>query len=487
METISESMKSRRHFLKLLSACAASFRLWPGIGPHINHAHAQAVPQGKPNVLMFVLDDMNDWIGCLGSHPDVKTPNIDRLAQRGVLFTNAQCSSPMCSPSRASFFTGIRPSTSGIYNNSQHFRRIMPDVVTLPQHFIAHGYRSMGCGKLYHFIKTDPRSWHEFFPSKSMERPFDPVPPNAPLSGLPDVNQFDWGPIDIVDEELGDGKLARWAADALRRRYDRPFFLGVGLLRPHIPLYVPRKYFDMYPPESITLPTVKVNDLDDVPPTGVSWAKSERHQLIVEHDQWRKAVAGYLASISFVDAQVGLVLDALDESPYVSNTVVVLWGDNGWHLGEKLHWTKLTLWEESCRVPLIIALPGLTPPGSKCAKPVSTMDVYPTLNELCDLTPKPELECRSILELLQNPQSDIWDGPPALSTYMPGNHSLRDERYRYIRYSDGTEELYDLKADPMEWNNLLAGGGTGPAGVRDRLAAFLPKFNAPQAPLVHRF
>lgn len=480
---MSQSMKSRRDFLKLMSGCAASLPFWPSsIGRHLAHASTRAtLQQDKPNVLLFILDDMNDWIGCLGGNPDVKTPNIDRLAQRGVLFTNAQCAAPICNPSRVSFFTGIRPSTSGIYGNAQEMRTVMPDVVTMPQYFAENGYRVIGGGKLFHGSVPDPRSWQEYFPSKIWQVYNDPRPPDTPLNGFPGTKLFDWGPIDILDEELGDGQVARWGAEVLKRSHDRPFFLGVGLRKPHIPLYAPQKYFDMYPPESITLPVVNPNDLEDVPPIGVNWAHPERHQMIVEHDQWRKAVAGYLANVSFADAQVGWVLDALDESPYADNTIVILWGDNGWHLGEKLHWAKTTLWEEAARVPLIMAAPGLTPPGSKCARAVRSMDVYPTLNALCGLTPIPGLECRSILPLLENPQRDDWDGPPALTTYKQGNHSLRDERYRYIRYRDGTEELYDHYSDPLEWTNLLA-NGPGPAGVRDRLAAFLPEFDAPEAP-----
>ncbi|HOI96656.1 MAG TPA: sulfatase [Syntrophobacter fumaroxidans] len=474
-------MINRRNFLKLVSGCAATLPLWPGVSRRFAHGDTLGATQDRPNVLLIILDDMNNWIGCFGGHPDVKTPNMDRLARRGVIFTNAQCAAPLCNPSRVSFFTGIRPSTSGVYKNEMPYRGVMPDVVTLPEHFMTHGYTAAGGGKLLHHDKvTDPVCWDESFLRTVGITRINPFPQSVPVCGIPDFQGIDWGPMPVDDTEIHDGKVARWGGSVLRRTHDKPFLLGVGFFMPHLPYYVPNKYLDMYPPESITLPPLKEDDLEDVPPQGAKWAVPHRIRKIREYGQWRNAVAGYLAGISFVDAQVGYVLDALDESPYLNNTVVVLWGDNGFHLGEKLHFGKSTLWEESARVPLIMAAPGITTPGGICTKPVSVMDVYPTLNELCGLTPKPELECRSILELLQNPQSSAWNGVPVLTTYGQGNHSLRDERYRYIRYSDGTEELYDHQADPHGWTNLA--NDSGHAAIKENLKRYLPRFDAPSAP-----
>ena len=428
----------------------------------------------KPNVLFIAIDDLNDWVGCLGGHPDVKTPNIDRLAKRGVLFTHAYCSAPACNPSRASLLTGILPSTSGVYHNNQPWRPVMPKAVTLPQHFMAHGYRVVGGGKIFHGGYPDPASWHEY-----VKQGPDPMPPNRPLNGIPKTAHFDWGPIDVSDDEMDDSKIAKWATKYLSQEHNRPFFLGVGLFRPHLPWYVPRKYFDMYPPEKVTLPNVNENDLDDVPPIGRQMARPEGdHRKVIETNNWRKAVSAYLACISFTDTNVGRVLDALDRSAHANNTIVVLWGDHGWHLGEKLHWRKFALWEEATHAPLIFAAPGIARMEAKCTRTVSFIDAYPTLIELCGLSPRTELEGVSLLPLLKNPSAP-WDRP-ALTTHGRNNHSVRSERWRYIRYSDGTEELYDHESDPLEWTNLAE--KPEHAQLKEKLAHWLPKVSADDAP-----
>jgi arylsulfatase A-like enzyme len=267
-----------------------------------------------PNVLFISIDDLNDWIGCLGGHPDVRTPNLDRLAGRGVLFTNAHCAAPLCNASRASLLTGRRPSTTGVYTNDQPMRRseALRDAVTLPQQFMAAGYRVMGGGKIFHDPFPDPQSWHEYFPSPQRPRPPDPVPPQRPVNGIPNAAHFDWGPLSEKDSAMGDYKVSSWAAGELKLFQPKPFFLACGIFRPHLPWYVPQSYFDFYPSEKLTLPTVKDDDLDDVPPAGRKFAKPEGdHRKVLEHGQWRKAVQGYLASITFADACVGRVLDAL--------------------------------------------------------------------------------------------------------------------------------------------------------------------------------
>ncbi|MBN1342530.1 MAG: sulfatase, partial [Phycisphaerae bacterium] len=299
------------------------------------------------NVLFIAIDDLNDWTGALGGHPDVKTPNMDRLAARGVLFTSAHCAAPACNPSRAALMTGIRPSTSGVYHNPNPWRQspVLQNAVTIPQHFMAGGYRAIGSGKIYHGGFPDPPSWQEYWPSQTQNKPADPVPDNRPLNGIPRTAHFDWGPVDVRDEKMGDSQVADWVIGQMNKPQDKPLFLACGFFRPHLPWYVPKKYFDMYPPEKITLPNVKDDDLDDVPPMGRAMAKPEGdHKKVIEHKQWRKAVQGYLASISFVDTCVGRVIDALEKSPIKDNTVIVLWSDHGWHLGEKLHWRKFALW-----------------------------------------------------------------------------------------------------------------------------------------------
>ncbi len=433
----------------------------------------------KPNVLFIAIDDLNDWIGCLGGHPDVKTPNLDRLAQRGTLFTNAHCSAPLCNASRASLMTGLLPSSTGVYSNRQPFRRVRPDAVTLPMHFMEHGYRAVGGGKIYHGGFPDPPSWQEYFPSQKQNKPPDPAPENPPLNGIPNTGHFDWGPIDVADGDMGDWQVADWAIGELGKKHDKPFFHAVGIFRPHLPWYVPRKYFEMYPPEEVTLPNINENDLDDIPPMGVQIAKPDRdHKKVMETNNWRKAVSAYLACVSFADACVGRVIDALDRSPYADNTIIVLWSDHGWHLGEKLHWRKFALWEEATHNVMMVVAPGVTRPGVRCARPVTLLDIYPTLVELCGLRPKEGLEGQSLVPLLKD--SNISWERPALTTYKRGNHSVRTERWRYIRYNDGTEELYDHDNDELEWNNLAKGPKY--ADVKAELARWLPKVNAPDGP-----
>ncbi|MFO8011987.1 MAG: sulfatase-like hydrolase/transferase [Phycisphaerae bacterium] len=431
----------------------------------------------RPNVLFIAVDDLNDWIGCLGGHPQTRSPNIDRLARRGVLFRNAQCAAPACNPSRAALLTGVRPSTSGVYHNPQPWRPVMPDVVTLPQHFMAHGYRVTGSGKIFHGRYADPPSWQEYWPSKTRTRPGDPMPKGRPLNGIPNTAHFDWGPVEARDEEMGDWQVADWAREQLASPQADPFFLAVGIFRPHLPWYVPPKYFEMFPPEKVVLPKVKKTDLEDVPELGRRMARPQGdHKKVVETDNWARAVSGYLASIAFADACVGRVLDALDASPYADNTIIVLWGDHGWHLGEKLHWRKFALWEEAAHAPLMMAGPGIARGG--CTRPVSFMDIYPTLADLCGLGPNERLEGNSLRPLLRDPKAE-WERP-ALTTHGRNNHSLRSERWRYIRYADGSEELYDHARDEMEWTNLA--GDPACDAIKKRLARYLPEVNVPDAP-----
>ncbi|MHC4147761.1 MAG: sulfatase, partial [Planctomycetota bacterium] len=300
-------------------------------------------------------------------------------------------------------------------------------------------------------------------------------------NGIPKTAHFDWGPVDVPDRQMGDRQVAKWAIGQLQKKHDKPFFIACGFFRPHLPWYVPTKYFDMYPPDKITLPNVNENDLDDVPELGKRMAKPQGdHAKVIKHKQWRKAVQGYLASITFVDTCVGRVIKALDRSAYTDNTIVILWSDHGWHLGEKLHWRKFSLWEEATHNVLMAVAPGITQSGKRCSRPVTMLDIYPTLIELCGLTPKDELEGRSLVPLLKNPKAE-WDRP-ALTTHGRNNHSLRGERYRYIRYSDGTEELYDHEKDALEWINLA--DDPKYAVVKKQFAKWLPKKNVPDVPRV---
>ena len=459
---------SRRGFLK--GACASA-----GVTPFLGLL--QCASQQRWNVLFIAIDDLNDWVGCLGGHPNARTPNLDRLATTGTLFTNAHCPAPACNPSRAALLTGVRPSTSGVYYNSQPFRSspALEDAVTLPRHFADHGYKVIGGGKIFHEAFPDPISWEEYWPSMETTRPEDPNPPTRPLNGLPWTYHFDWGPLDARDEEMGDWQVADWAIGKLQEQHDRPFFLGCGFFRPHLPWYVPRKYFDLHPLEGIALPEVKEDDLDDVPAAGRKLVRKSDHDNVLAHKQWRKAVQAYLASGTFVDTCVGRVLASLEKSPHRSNTAIVLWSDHGWHLGEKLHWRKFALWEHATHNPLIIVAPGLTSPGSRCDAAVSLLDLYPTLIDLCGLTSREGIEGTSLVPLLRDPGLE-WRRP-ALTTYGRNNHSLRSRRWRYTRYADGSEELYDHETDHLEWINLAS--DPGHVAIKEELRKWLPSSNAP--------
>lgn len=426
----------------------------------------------RPNVLFIAVDDLNDWIGVLEGNPQVKTPNYDRLARRGTLFTRAYCAAPSCNPSRVAVLTGIRPSTSGVYVNEQPFRTLLPETVTLPQYFTSHGYQVAGGGKVFHGNDTNPPCWAEYF-----KRPKDPPardPRPKSLSSMP--AEWSWGPTAGGDEAMSDYQVVSWASGWLAQPHEKPFFLAVGLSRPHMPLHVPQKYFDAHPLDGIELPLVKQHDLDDVPPLG-RWLPEHRqyHQKIVAAGQWQHVVQAYLAAIEFSDAMLGHLLDALDRNPQKDNTVVVLWSDHGWHLGQKDHWSKFALWEQATRSPLMVVAPGVTKPEQRSAAPVSLLDLYPTLVELCDLPRPAQLEGQSLVPQLRDANATRIE--PAVMTFGPNNHAVRDPKWRYIRYADGAEELYDEALDPREWTNLAA--DPTHSAVKQRLAQWLPKVNKP--------
>jgi arylsulfatase A-like enzyme len=431
---------------------------------------AQTQPK-RPNVLFIAVDDLNDWIGAMGGHPQTKTPNLDRLAKKGVMFTRAYCPAPSCNPSRAALLSGKRPATSGVYVNDQPWRPVMPDVVTLPAYFLRHGYAVWGGGKIFHGGFPDDKAFSDYFKGKAK------FPKQLPPNGI--GGNMMWGPLDAGDEVMPDTQLTDWAIQKLKQKHDKPFFLAVGYVKPHLAWHAPKKYFDMHPLDKVQLPTVNPKDLDDIPPAGIKMAKpGGDHKQIVDKGVWKEAVQAYLSSISFLDAQVGRLIEAFESSEYANNTIIIFWSDHGWHLGEKEHWRKFALWERATRVPLFMVAPGLTKANQQCQRTVNLMDMYPTLIELCGLPKKSDIEANSLVPLLKNPQSK-WDHPSVM-TWGRNNHAVRDERWRYIRYADGTEELYDHDRDPHEWTNLAKDAKFDT--VKKGLAVHLPKVNAPDAP-----
>lgn len=433
----------------------------------------------RPNVLFIAVDDLNDWVGTLQGHPQVHTPNIDALAARGVIFTNAHTAAPACNPSRVAVMTGLLPTTTGLYSNSKPWLPALEDKVTLPQYFMANGYTALGAGKVFDNRFPDPRSWDEYYPSQKKNRPGDPMPAVRPANGIPKTRLFDWGPIDVDDAAMGDAKVAQWVIGQLEQQHNKPFFLASGFYRPHLPWHVPQAYFDHYPLDSIQLPEVPLEDLDDIPQSGIAMANPEGdHKKVIEYGQWRHAVQAYLASIEFADVQIGRVIDALDKSRYRGNTIIVLWSDHGWHLGEKSHWRKFALWERATRVSFLIVAPGIAEQGGRSPRSVNLVDIYPTLLDLAGLPSRDRLDGVSLRPLLEHPQKQ-W-GKASLTTHGRGNYAVRDDVWRYIRYADGSEELYNHETDDLEWHNLADDDRFD--AVKKRLSDVIPDTPAPELP-----
>jgi arylsulfatase A-like enzyme len=452
-----------------------------------------------PDVLFISVDDMNDWITPLGGRDNMHTPNLDRLSSMGMLFENAHCTAPACCPSRTSVMTGVRPSTSGVYSNNSLWREspVLRSALTIPEFFRTKGYTVKGGGKIFHALtwiqtaygvdQNDSTIWDDYYPSMSRSLPDDVWPEtysidpkgtvtweNVAGNGTPGRPSyfFDFGPMG-TDEEMGDFKVVDWAINELNAPRDKPLFLAVGIFRPHIPWFVPEKYFSLYDPAERSLPEFMENDLDDVSSVGISWIRRSWHRWMLENNQWANAVQAYEASISFSDAMIGRLLDGLEKSGRADNTIIILWSDHGMHIGEKQQWEKFTLWEESTRVPLIVIAPGVTKPGSRSSEAVSLLDIFPTLVDLAGGEPFSQLEGVSLTPLLDDPTSLREE--PAITTYHQNNHSVRTERWRYIRYNNGDEELYDHQTDPDEYYNLAYDNQY--RDVIDSLAKWLPEVN----------
>jgi len=428
-----------------------------------------ANPPTRPNVLFIAVDDLRDWVGYFGHNPQAKTPNYDRLSRMGTSFTRAYCASPVCNPSRTALMSGMRASTTGVYENNVDFRPIVPPAKMLTTAFREAGYFVHGSGKIYHESYRRREEWDDYL---EKERG-DPRPAAGQSDG---VGGIKFAPLDCRDDQLSDWGIADYGIASLQRKHDKPFFLAVGFHKPHMPWNVPRKWFDLFPLESIKLPPYLENDLDDLPPAAVRMAHPETdHVPMQKSGRWKEAIQAYLATIAYCDMNLGRLLDALEKSAYRDNTIICLWGDHGWHLGEKHHWRKFALWEEATKAPFMWVVPGVTKPNTICERTVDFMSIFPTLTDLCGIPTPAHNEGVSIRRLLADPKAP-WD-LPARTTYRFNNHTVRTEGWRYIRYANGDEELYDEAKDPNEWTNLAAKPEF--AARKAELAKFLPKTNAP--------
>ena len=426
---------------------------------------------------MISIDDLNDWTGFLGGHPQALTPHMDRLAKQGRVFANAHCAIPVCSSSRVSVMSGVAATTHGSYELGPAYEELpaLKDVSTIQRHFKDDGYYTMVGGKVLHhgFRGRLASDVDRSLGREKGARPKEMM--NLPAGWS---RAWDWGAYPENDAEMADFQLAENAAKALRENFDKPFFMSVGFFRPHVPLYVPPKWFDLYDAERLGLPDNPISDLEDLPKNFLSindYAVAPKHVEVLEHRKQRGMTQAYLASISFVDHCVGVVLDALDSGPHADNTVVVLWSDHGFHLGEKQHWAKRTLWEESTRVPLLIAGPGIKP-GEACPEPASLIDIFPTLVEFCQASENPHLEGVSLVPQLEDPATPR-DQPAITSAYY-GNHSIRTRDWRLIAYEDGAKELYDHRVDQDEFHNLA--GDPAHQGIIEELSQWVPQKGAPE-------
>ncbi|MCZ6835100.1 MAG: sulfatase [Planctomycetota bacterium] len=420
---------------------------------------------------------MNDWTGFLGGHPQAMTPNMDSLARRGVNFTNAHCVVPACSPSRLALMYGVEPFNSGLYPFYKSIQILEPELAqftSLPMLYKKNGYQTFGAGKVHHKSEFPEEEWTESFVSKKKKLVFNAKAGyrqgrSRKLAFCPTKNPL---------KDHHDYQVASFGVDVLSREHDDPFFLAVGIVKPHLPFVCPEPYFDLYD-EPIQPPAIKADDLADVPWAGRAMSMNYiRHERDFRQDEaWEIVRRAYLACNSWVDYNVGRILEALAQSPYADNTIVVLWSDHGFHLGEKRSFKKFTLWEEATRVPFIIwdTRDGSAPLGRECKEAVSLINVYRTLADLSGLETPEYVDGVSLRPQLADPSIEIDE--PAIITWGRGNYAIRDEDWRYIRYFDGSEELYSHQDDPNEWNNLAE--MSEHEATKRYLASFLPEHEAP--------
>ncbi len=446
---------------------------------------ATSAETAKPNVLYIIMDDMNDWANYLGGNVQAKTPNLDRLAARGVSFTNAYTAVPLCNPSRTAMMTGMQPFKTGVYNNMQPISNspVANNSLMMPQHFRNNGYVTMAAGKIFH-TKPSPevmgKMWDDM---RNLDGGYGPFPKN---STLPPELQERWQNIEEwigPDTDFPDVRNSQKVIEFISAKHDKPFFAAMGFYRPHTPWTAPKRYFDRYDLGEIKRPEILENDLEDVPEYAIERfigprQREKQRSLSKNANYWEQMIRAYLACVSFADDRIGMILDALDRSPYADNTWIVLVGDNGFHHGEKERWGKSALWREACHVPLIIVPPkaDIRIAKGKRGATVSSIDIYPTLIEACKLpSVENQLAGNSLMPLLKNASAQ-WN-KSCISTFLPGNFVVHSCKWNFIQYADGSRELYDVVNDEKEFSNLAKSQEY--KYLTDSLSAFLPKSWSP--------
>ncbi len=410
----------------------------------------------RTNVLFLVVDDLNDYVPLLRKYPGLKTPNLDKFAKTSINFTRSYCAAPVCNPSRVAFLSGLAPNRTGVYDNENNIQdsKQIDGSRLLPEHFQANGYITITRGKVFHTMPKAER-YHAMWNDEGGKGDYGPYPTesNVPKS-IRRPRNFNYQEWQGPDSDHPDNVTVDFAIDRLAKNYDKPFFMACGLYKPHNPWTAPQRFFDMYPLEDMQLPKVLESEWDDLPAIAKRWAANPvDYKALKQSGQWKALVRSYLACISFMDWNLGRIFEALDKSRYGNNTIVCLVADNGFHLGEKQHFAKYALWEQTTHILTMWRVPRLTDKGGVCDRTVNLLDIYPTLTELCGLNKPPQkLDGRSLVTLLKNPAA-AWPYP-SVSIYRRGNASVRTPEYRYIRYADGEEELYDEEKDPNEWKNL---------------------------------
>lgn len=437
-----------------------------------------------PNFLFIAVDDLNDWVSPLGGHPDTITPNLETLAKRGTNFSKAYCPSPACSPSRNAILYGMEPYHTGLYafyNDIKIHKQLKETYISLPRLLKENGYKTFGAGKIHHGFFQPDWEWDDYLQENPIEFDFD----TSVGYQLQNKQKFSFCPVNNPMEELPDYQRASYAERILSAHHNKPFFLAVGIYRPHLPFICPKEFFDLHP-DPVQIPPILENDLDDLPEVGRTMATVNFDQRLIDinynlrfnqDDAWNEVRRAYLACISWADYNIGRVLSALEDSEHADNTIIILWSDNGYSLGEKEHFTKFALWEETTRTPFIIWDTRYNSDRSKSIieEPVSLINIYRTVAEYAGLNPPANIDGYSLVPYLNKDAGAL--PTPAVTTWGRGNYAVRSNQLRYIRYFDGSEELYDLNADPNEWVNLA--NDDNYLAIKSSLAKHLPQQASP--------